>query len=168
MDDSSYIEAFLTTLKNRAPDDWRFEHYERGFWFVEHKGWAPPCQFFIELGPHAVYLYTRLDIRIWAECRLGLYRYILRLNEETSNAKFGLSPNGIVSLMAEWPRDNLTFASFEQAVQVLLAYHRAYYQDIKLVAQDVDLARQVAASELQELNAEKAVQVKVEQSMQHE
>ncbi len=168
MSDSSYIDAFLQVLQNRDPDEWWSRREERGHWSVKYKGWSPPCEFYIELGPTMVYLYSTLNVIIQGECRLAIYRYALRLNEEMSSAKFGLDPDRRLSLMVEWPRDNLTFASFETAVQTLVNYHKTHYLDIQLVAQDIELAKHVAAHDLQEQAEAEATQTKFEQSAQQE
>jgi hypothetical protein len=96
-------------------------------------------------------------MQVWAECRLALYRYVLRLNEELSIAKFGLSHDGRLVLMIDWPTHNLSFSAFETAVQVLLTYYETYYPDIQLAAQDTAVARQIAARELDELAREEAI-----------
>ncbi len=161
MSEASHIESFLQVLEDRAPDDWWSKYDEHGYWLVKYKGYAPPCQFHIELDAVMMYLYATLSIDIWYECRFALYRYALRLNEELSNAKFGIDPAGQLSLMVEWPRSDLNYVSFETAVQTLLNYHQAYYSDLELVAQDPDLAQQVLVHELQEQAEQKAVQVRI-------
>lgn len=165
--DPSHIDAFLSVLQRRDPDNWRWaQRAESGYWIVRYTGCQPPCTFYIELGPMLICFHAALGMRIWAECRLAVYRYALRLNEEMAGTKFGLSHDGRLSLMVEWPRDSLTFASFETAVQMLLAYYQTYYRDIQLVAQDVDLACQLTARELEEQAVEKAIQIEPWQPVQ--
>lgn len=160
--DPSHLDAFLSALERREPDNWEWERFSgNNCWWVKYTGCLPPCQFHIEVGPVFVYLHVALGIHIWAECRLAVYRYALRLNEEISGAKFGLSHDGQLALMVGWPRDSLTFASLETAIKMLLTYYETYYPDIQQVAQDVALASHIATRELQELATEEAIQIQV-------
>jgi hypothetical protein len=92
-------------------------------------------------------LHAPLEIQIWPECRLAIYRYALRLNEEMSGAKLSLLANGQLGMNVEWPRENLTPLLFETAVQILISYFELYYADLQLVAQDVDLAKHIESKE---------------------
>lgn len=160
--DAGHIDVFLSVLERRDPQNWQWERYPgAGCWQVTYKGYSPPCKFHIEAGPTFIYFHAAVDIHIWAECRLAVYRYALRLNEEISGAKFGLNHEGQLALMVECLRESLTFASFETAVQMLLAYYQTYHPDIQLVAQDVDLAKHITVKELQQQVTEEAVQIKV-------
>ena len=150
MDISSLIDITLNNMQARAPDVWKWGPNKQGaFWIVYYTGFQPPCKFYVEVGQHFIYLHAPLEINIWPECRLAVYRYALRLNEEMSGAKLCLSPGGLLSLNVEWPHENLTPLAFETAIQVLLSYFKLYYADIQLVAQDVDLAGYLAAHEIQ-------------------
>jgi hypothetical protein len=165
--DASHIDAFLSVLQRRAPENWRWVQRAEGrYWIVRYTGCCPPCTFHIEVGPALICFHAALKMQVWAECRLAVYRYALRLNEEMAGAKFGLSYDGQLSLMVEWPCGGLTFASFETAVQTLLACYGAYCSDVRLVAQDADLARHLATRELEaqdkERALEKAVPIQVE------
>jgi hypothetical protein len=116
----------------------------------------------VEIGPQLVYLHAPLKLLVWPECRLAVYRYALRLNEEMSGAKLCLSPDGQISLNVEWPHEHLTPLTFETAVQILLTYFELYYVDIQLVAQDRDLAECLAAREIQQLTEATSQNIPIE------
>jgi hypothetical protein len=159
--DTGQLDVFLSVLERREPGHWRWQRIPgESCWMIMYKG-TPPCTFHIEASSACVHLHATLEIQTWAECRLAVYRYALRLNEEISGAKLGLSHDGQLALMVEFPIEDLAFARFETAVQMLLAYYQTYYSDIQLVAQDMGLARHVAAAELQQQTAEQAVVIEI-------
>jgi hypothetical protein len=139
----SHLDSYLSVLKNRDEEQWEWARNNQRsspYWFVQYTGFSPPCKFRIHLNPLMIYLYCVYDsLKIYSECRLALYRYMLRQNEELSAAKLGLSHDGKVSLMVEWPTENLSFPTFDTLVRLLLNYHQIYFNDIQLVAQDIEL-----------------------------
>jgi hypothetical protein len=148
MNISSLIDISLNNMKTRNPNLWRWGPGKQdAYWIVQYTGYQPPCRFYIEVGPNFIYLHAPLEIQIWPECRLAIYRYALRLNEEMSGAKLSLLANGQLGMNVEWPRENLTPLLFETAVQILISYFELYYADLQLVAQDVDLAKHIESKE---------------------
>jgi hypothetical protein len=159
--DTGHIDVFLSVLERREPQHWHWQRIPgESCWMVMYKG-TPPCKFHVEAGSAFVHLHAAIDIQIWAACRLAAYRYALRLNEEISGTKLGLNHQGQLALMVEFPIEDLAFARFESAIQMLLACYQTYYSDIQLVAQDMSLARHVAAAELQQQAAEQAVVIEI-------
>ncbi|MBK8031252.1 MAG: hypothetical protein IPK17_17530 [Chloroflexi bacterium] len=100
--------------------------------------------FRIELGVHMIYFHATLEqLVIYRSNYEALCRYVLRLNEELNAAKFGLTPDGFVSLMIDWHIEDVSIAELEQAIKLLVSYYRLYYPDIQLVAQDITLNAQM-------------------------
>jgi hypothetical protein len=161
--DTNQVDVFLSVLERREAENWEWHRYpDSNCWLGIYKGYQPPCKFHIEADDSLLYLHAEVHTQIWAECRLALYRYALRLNEELPGAKFGLNNQGQLALMIEWPLDRLTFTTFEAAVQMLLAYYQAYYHDLQMVAQNPILAQYITASEVQQQTAEQAIQIEIE------
>lgn len=149
------VESFLNVLEQREPDYWQWES-EGDYWRVHYGGCRPPCDFHIEIGPTMLHLHAALKVKIRTHpeliCHLAIYRYALRLNEELVGAKLGMSHNGKLSLMVDWPHASIDFSGFETAVQFLVHSFKYYYHDIQLVAQDFDLAAHIVGRELEERN----------------
>jgi hypothetical protein len=161
MDISSLIDISLNNMKARDPDLWRWgPGKQAAYWNVHYTGYQPPCRFYIEAGQNFIYLHAPLEIRVWPECRLALYRYVLRQNEEMSGAKFSLLADCQLALNVEWPRENLTPVALETAIQILITYFELYYADIQSVAQDVDLARYIESKEVND-QAKDDIQINV-------
>lgn len=163
--DATHIDAFLGVLKNREEDKWSYNYQSKdNYWRVHYTGLQSKplsCTFYIELGPKLMYLHAPLSIVIAPGLHLGVYRYALRLNEEMSGAKIGLSHDGKLSLMGEWPRDTQAFSDFETAIRTLLFYYATYYADIEIVAQDKDIAWQIACSERKQIEEDIAMGVHI-------
>ena len=160
--DTNQIDGFLSVLERREPENWDWKQYpKKGYWRAKYSGFLPPCTFYIEVGATFVYLHTTLNIHIWGECRLAVYRYLLRLNEEISGAKFGMAHNGQLTLMVERPVLALIFSEFETAVEVLLTYYQLHYADIQTVAQSVTVAQQITMYEQRARAEEATVKVQV-------
>ena len=158
--DASHIDVFMTLIERRDPGYWAWRQVAREmFWQAKYSGCQPPCELRIELGPAFVYFHAPLEMTVWAECRLAFYRYALRLNEEMTGAKLGINHMGSLALMVERPREGMTFAGFETALQILLTYYQLHYQDIQLVAQDVHLAHLTTMIERHALQEEIQAQV---------
>jgi hypothetical protein len=158
---ASDIDMFLTVLERREPQNWHSTRLgDKDCWAVMHRG-IPPCKFHVEANLGFVCIHAAIEIQIWAACRLAVYRFALRLNEEMSGAKFGLSHDGQLSLMVELSLDDLTYAHFENAVQILLDHYRIYYPDLQMVSQSEELAGHLVSGEIRQKKEEEAVSVQI-------
>ena len=112
-------------------------------------GPMPTANFRVEIGPFFITFYAEIELAVWAECRLALYRYALRQNEEMINCRLALTQAGDLAFIVEWPRDELDRHELRDRGAILLTYYETCYPNLQLIAQDEDVARVTTANEAQ-------------------
>jgi hypothetical protein len=112
---ASRLETFLGVMTEQSADEWQYGRGDiRSYWSVKYQASSPPFVFLIEFNEEMLYVqYLFRDLRIRSSCWLGLYRTLLRLNEELSLVKFGLTSFGNVTLMGELPAAQFSLDTFQ-------------------------------------------------------
>ncbi len=143
---SHHINTYLRVLHTREETMWDIleRKADQAYWEVKYHGVEPQLTLRIELGPRLLHFHTTLQgLAFYRDNCLALYRYLLRLSDEMSVVKWGVTHEGIVTLSADWPTENPSFGEFETALRLFINYYRLYYDDVQLVAQDDGLARHI-------------------------
>lgn len=144
----SRIETFLTIMKQQAPEEWVWQHVSEGFWIVKFLKSYPPFAFFIEFNQDILYIqYIFRDVRVHFSCWQALYRTLLRLNEELSLVKFGLTAYDNIVLMGELPSDQFSLDTFQNLLHLMVQYLQDLYWEIGIVAETDALAPFLTAGE---------------------
>ena len=143
------LNRFLELLEDHSPKDWSWEANRRNrFWYVQYHTSRPPFRVRMEFNEEMLYIqYILTDFRVRSSCTLALYRVLLRLNEEISLLKFGLTAHGYVSLMGELPAAQFTFNTFQNLMYLVVHYLENLYWEIGIVAESPDLAPFLTSNE---------------------
>lgn len=140
-------------MTEQEPEVWSFNPPDgkaEGYWFVQYKKSTPPTYFFIEINDELIFVQILFDeLRPHAGSWLGLYRTLLRLNEELALVKFGLDARNRIVLLGELPTNDFTLDMFQNLLRLMAHYHAELYWEINLVAEDESLAQQLVRHEAQ-------------------
>jgi len=136
------LEAFLKVIEDQSPAAWDWGKYpDDPAWHVKYQVSYPPLDFDIEFNEEMLYVQSILrDLPVRAECWLALYRMLLRLNEELSLVKFGLTPSGSITLMGELPSMQFSLDTLQNLLGVMVYYLEQLYWEIGVIAQAKALA----------------------------
>jgi hypothetical protein len=136
------LEAFLKVMEQQSPEEWTWKADRTGrFCYVRYDASIPPFQFFIEFNDEILYVqYELRDFRVQSPCWLALYRVLLRLNEELSLVKFGLTAHGDVTMMGEVPAAQFSLDVFQNLLRLMVHYLEQLYWEIGIVAESTQLA----------------------------
>lgn len=74
------------------------------------------------------------------DCRLAVWRYLLRVNNEIRGAKFTLDPGGKLYLSAEIMAAGSNYQAFRGTLTAFRAYYEHFHREIELLAADRKLA----------------------------
>lgn len=138
----SRLDKLLEGMQEQFPDQW---HWKRDnsdqFWVIFYEASIPPFKFYVNFNNEILYAqYVLEDFKIKADCWLALYRVLLRLNEELSLVKFGLTSRNYISLSGEIPAAQLSHETFQNLLQLMVYYLEQLYWEIEVVAQSPELA----------------------------
>lgn len=137
----SRIETFLTIMKQQSPEEWAWQYVSEGFWVVKFLKSYPPFTFFMEFNQDILYVqYIFRDVHVHFSCWQALYRTLLRLNEELSLAKFGLTAYDNIALMGELPSDQFSLDTFQNLLRLMVQYLQDLYWEIEIIAETNTLA----------------------------
>jgi len=136
------LDTFLRVMEEQSSEEWAWKQSKKGrFWIVDYQIGFPPFQFLIEYNDDMLYVqYMIKDLRVRAECWLALYRVLLRLNEELSLVKFGLTPHGNITLMGELPASFFSLDAFQNLLRLMVHCLEQNYWEIGIVAESPRLA----------------------------
>lgn len=136
------LETFLEVMAKQSPDEWMWQKSKLGiYWLVEYKPSYPPFQFYIEFNDEMLFVQCILaDYRMRAESLGAISYLLLRLNEELSLVKFGLTPLGVISLMGELPAKAFSLDSFENLLRLMIHCLEQNYWEIGAVAESSKIA----------------------------
>jgi hypothetical protein len=156
------LDAFLKVMEEQSPKEWAWGKTEQ-FWQVDYQASYPPFQFLIEFNDEMLYVqYVFRDFRIRASCWLALYRVLLRLNEEMSLVKFGLTPHGNITLMGEIPAAQFSLDTFQNLLRLMVHYLEQLYWEIGIVAESPGLASFLTGQEAAMAELDQRIQSTVE------
>jgi len=142
------IETFLTVMVQQSPEEWVWQRLPEGFWTVKFKKSYPPLDFFIEFNQDILYVqYIFRDVRVHYSCWQALYRTLLRLNEDLSLVKFGLTARDNICLMGELPSDQFSLDTFQNLLGLMVQYLQELYWEVGIVAETDELAPLLTAGE---------------------
>ena len=138
------ICAYLNVLENQNRDlfNWNYYHTKH-YWTVEYKGKGsvPLCKLYLELDSRFLYIHAFIVKKpVTPECRLAMFYFLLRLNDELPIVKFGLDSYGKVVLMVEAGADQVSLSGFKDLVEAAVVVFGQYYQEVELLAREPELA----------------------------
>jgi hypothetical protein len=134
------LDTFLKVMEQQYPEEWAWGKTPQ-FWYVDYNASYPPFQFLIEFNDEMLYVqYVFRDFRIRFQCWLALYRVLLRLNEELSLVKFGLTQQGNIALLGEIPAAQFSLDTFQSLLRLMVHYLEQLYWEIGIVAESPELA----------------------------
>lgn len=136
------ISAYLNVIERRDERRWSWSYAETaGYWHVKCTGILPVCEIHLTLDGPSLCLQTDVgDFRARSECRPALWRFLLRLNDELPVVKFGLTENGKITLMAEAVAGQISLATVEELLELVIAVFLRYRREIELLAAEGELA----------------------------
>ena len=136
------LDAFLKVMEQQSPNEWSQKRDPSGvFWYVQYGASYPPYQFFVEFNEEMVYVqYVFPEFRVNPSCYLALYRVLLRLNEELSLVKFGLTALENLVLLGEIPGSMFSLDSFQNLLRLMVHSLDQLYWEIGIVAESPALA----------------------------
>ncbi len=142
------IETFLSIMTQQSPEELESVRLPEGYWAVKFKKSYPPFLFLIEFNQDMLYVqYIFRDVRVHYSSWQALYRTLLRLNEELTLVKFGLTARENIALMGELPGDQFSLDAFQNLLRLMVQYLQDLYWEIELVAQTDSLAAVLTAGE---------------------
>lgn len=143
------IETFLDVMKQQAPEDWGWQCVNEQFWSVTFRKSYPPFAFLVEYNEDILYVqYVFRDLLVHSRCWLAIYRTLLRLNEELTLVKFGITAYNNVVLMGELPSDQVSLDTLQNLLLLMVHYLEDLYWEIGIVAEADDLAPFLIADEV--------------------
>jgi hypothetical protein len=136
------IRAFLVVMQQQAPEEWGWQRSKNlQYWHVEYKRSYPPFHFFIEFNDEMLYVqYILRDFRVRFSCWPALYRILLRLNEELTLVKFGLTAQGNITLLGELPAAQFSLDTLQNLLRLMVQYLENLYWEIGVIAESEELA----------------------------
>jgi hypothetical protein len=142
------IDTFLSIMTQQSPEDWESLRLPEGYWAVKFKKSYPPFLFFIEFNQDILYVqYIFRDVHVHYSSWQALYRTLLRLNEELTLVKFGLTARDNIALMGELPSDQFSLDAFQNMLRLMVQYLQDLYWEIGIVAETDSLATLLTAGE---------------------
>lgn len=143
------LDAFLEVMKEQSPEEWSWQRPQgHQYWYVEYQQSYPPFSFFVEFNEEMLYAqYLPHDFRVRAGCWLSLYHVLLRLNEELSLVKFGLTASGNITMMGELPAAQFSLDTFQNLLRLMVQYLENLYWEIGIVAESPELAPYLTSGE---------------------
>jgi hypothetical protein len=134
------LDTFLKVMEQQYPEEWASGKGPL-YWYIDYKVSYPPFQFHIEFNEEMLYVqYVFPDFRIRFSCYLALYSVLLRLNEELSLVKFGLTQYGNIALLGEIPAAQFSLDTFQSLLRLMVHYLEQLYWEIGIVAESPELA----------------------------
>lgn len=138
---ASRLETLLEAMCQQY-SEWEYDpHRGENFWVVTHQKSYPPFHFYIEFDEELLYVqYLFRDIRIRYACWPALYRVLLRLNEELSLIKFGVTNGSGLSMMGELPAEQFSLNVLQNLLRLMVQCLEDLYWEIAIVAESEALA----------------------------
>lgn len=157
------LDAFLRVMEQQSPTEWEWTPADSGqFWYVSYQNSYPPFEFFIEFNEEMLYVqYVFRDFRIRSECWAALYRMLLRLNEELSLVKFGLTTYNNITLLGELPAAQFSLDVFQNLLRLMVHYLEQLYWELGVIATSPALAPFLTGHEASWAKLDQALQKSV-------
>ena len=136
------LDAFLQVIEQQSPEEWSWQHVkDNQYWIVTFRKSYPPFRFFVEFNEEILYVqYIFQDFRVRFACWPALYRILLRINEELSLLKFGLTAFGKITFMGELPAEQFSLSTFHELLRLMIQNLEELYWEIGIIAEAEDLA----------------------------
>lgn len=121
-------------------DGWPFERVTDGnapTWRSGFRGEVAPFRFYVRLTTNWVFfIVAPFVLQVKDEANgAGLYKRLLRLNQDMTLAKFALDRDEDVVLTVEFPTENIKYSEFKDALDVLSYYADRHYLEVLNLAQ---------------------------------
>lgn len=139
------LNTFLEVLRKQSEEEWDGVRHSGNYWVVEYKASYPPFRFYVEYNEEMLFVQCLLDDYRLSPASLAATTYLLlRLNEEISLVKFGLTADGTICLMGELPAKAFSLDSFENLLRLMVHYLERHYWEIGVVAESPAVAASIA------------------------